>query len=158
MPGRRSISASGAHPRKRPRRLIPSYLRSRIEGETASEHLFYALLGRLEILQEWRHDGEDIAVHLGDRLREVAAAYPGTVEEPTRLNVVLTDGELFVASRWGHTLYMAELTAPGVVTADGPVRGIAVASEPVTPAGWAEVPDRRMVVQGDRPVLTIDVS
>jgi len=81
-----------------------------------------------------------------DVLREVAALYLGTADEPTRLNVVLTDGELFVSSRWGHTLHMAKLPAAGVVTADGPARGIVVASEPVTLAGWAEMPDRSVVV------------
>jgi predicted glutamine amidotransferase len=125
------------------RRLIPSHLRERIEGETDSEHLFHVLLGRIE---EARPDADGLAAVVRDVLREVAGLYPGTADEPTRLNVVLTDGELFVATRWGHTLHIAELPAPGVVNSDGPVRGIAVASEPVTPTGWAAVPDRSVVV------------
>jgi len=64
---------------------------------------------------------------------------------------VLTDGNLFAASRWGHTLCMTPLPASGVVTAADGVgpRGVAVASEPVTPAGWAEIPDRSVVVIRD---------
>jgi len=125
-------------------RRIPAHLRNRIEGETDSEHLFHFLLGRIE--QRTSIRPEPVAETVGRALAEVAEWYPGTAHEPTRLNVVLTDGELFVASRWGHSLHIVELPAPGVLTTDGPVRGIAVASEQVTPAGWTEVPDRSVVV------------
>jgi glutamine amidotransferase len=124
-------------------RLIPSHLRVGIEGETDSEHLFRVLLGRVE-----RADADRLATAVGDVLREVLRLYPGTTAEPTRLNVILTDGNRFAASRWGHTLCRTELPAAGVVTGDGGVRGLAVASEPLTPVGWTEVPDRSVVVVG----------
>ena len=129
------------------KRLIPAHLRDRIEGETDSEHLFHVLLGRVELAGG--SDGRALAGVIGDVLCEVAALYPGTADEPTRLNVILTDGDMMIASRWGHTLHLTELPVPGVVTGDGGVaHGIAVASEPVTPSGWSEVPDRSVVVVG----------
>jgi glutamine amidotransferase len=122
------------------RALIPEQLRGQIEGETDSEHLFYALLGRLEQI-----DGDAAGV-LGCFLGEVARLYPGTAEEPTRLNVVLTDGRVFLASRWGHTLSLATLDNPEAAGVVGTARGVAVASEPVTASGWTEVPDRSVVL------------
>jgi glutamine amidotransferase len=138
------------------RRLIPAHLREQIKGETDSEHLFYALLG--ELARRGVAGGDAVAAVVGDTLREVARLYPGTPEEPTRLNVVLADGDVLVASRWGHTLHLTELSTPGVVeAADGAgvaLRGLAVASEPVTPAGWVEVPDRAVVlIRAGRPAL-----
>lgn len=140
------------------RRLIPLHLRERIEGETDSEHLFYALLGRLGLTARAEPDG--LAAAVGDVLSEVAALYPGTAEEPTRLNVILTDGDRLLASRWGHTLYLTELPTPGVVaSAAGDPHGTAVASEPVTATGWSDVPDRGIVVaQSGRRVSVIGVG
>jgi predicted glutamine amidotransferase len=126
-------------------RLIAPPLRDGIKGETDSEHLFRAVLGRVERARE-----DELAAAVGAALREVARLYPGTADEPTRLNVVLTDGNRFAASRWGHTLCMIPLTATDVVSGQWPFRGLAVASEPVTPGGWTEVPDRSVVVvRGD---------
>ena len=140
------------------RRLIPPHLRERIEGETDSEHLFHALLGRIGVTGG--SEADTLAAAVGDVLSEVAGLYPGTADEPTRLNVILTDGDVLIATRWGHSLHLTELPAAGVVTsATGSPKGIAVASEPVTPAGWSEVPDRRMVVAyGDHRVSVIEVG
>ena len=72
--------------------------------------------------------------------------------EPVGLNVVLTDGERMVASRWGRSLWFLERDAvercgqcgrphvhhePGV-----PYRAVEVASEPVTPGDpWCPLPE-----------------
>jgi predicted glutamine amidotransferase len=137
------------------RRLIRPGLRERIEGETDSEHLFHFLLGRIE--RKSRLDAGVLAGVVGEALREVAGRYSGTAEEPTRLNVVLTDGDHFLATRWGHSLHMTELPTPDVVAGDG--RGTAIASEPMTASGWSEVPDRHVViVQGGRRALVIQVG
>jgi hypothetical protein len=54
---------------------------------------------------------------------------------------------------------MTELPAAGVVTGEERVRGLAVASEPLTPTGWAEVPDRSvLVVREDMSVSEIPVG
>ncbi len=131
------------------RRLIPASLRTSIEGETDSEHLFHALLGRLGLTA--RSEPDALAGAVGDVLNEVAGLYPGTAAEPTRLNVLLTEGNVLIASRWGHTLHLTELPMLGVVTGEGGnPHGIAFASEPAMPVGWAEVPDRTVaVVAGD---------
>jgi len=55
-----------------------------------------------------------------------------------RLNLLATDGEQWVATRWGDTLYVRESA-----------RGLLVASEPGAAGadgGWLAVPDRSLAV------------
>lgn len=127
------------------RRMVPDRLRGFIQGETDSEQLFYALLSRLGD----RTDPEAVAAAVGGLLREVAGHYPGTAKDPTRLNVVLTDGAVMAATWWGHTLHRLDRRGRGAVdAADGgeDLHAVAVASEPVTPDGWAELPDRSLLL------------
>jgi glutamine amidotransferase len=128
---------------------IPAHLRGRIEGETDSEHAFAFLLGRLE-----RAFGSldapgaprQVGDILRDAVRELAALYPGTAEEPSRLNFVLTDGATLAASRWVHTLYLR---------AD--VGSVMLASEAVDDGPWREVPDRSLVlIHPDPHLYTIE--
>jgi glutamine amidotransferase len=130
--------------------LIPEHLGGEIEGETDSEHLFYALLGRLEGIGQPTED--ELTSALTDLILEVVRRYPGSSQEPTRLNVVLTNGEVLLASRWGHSLYSSRVGGTGgdrfidVADGSGTVNGFAISSEPVTPDGWEEVPDRTLIV------------
>lgn len=130
--------------------LIPARRRGSIEGETDSEHLFQALLGRIDALD--RIDGEAVAAIVKKFLGEIAQIYSGR-EEPTRLNIVLTDGNMLIASRWKHTLSLHVLgDSNEVIEASdrGRVRGVAIASEPVSPDGWRELPDPSiLLVQAD---------
>jgi glutamine amidotransferase len=59
-----------------------------------------------------------------------------------RLNLLLTDGETIVATRWGASLFY--------LRADN---GVVVASEPHGPDdGWREVPDHHLLVAAERGV------
>jgi glutamine amidotransferase len=126
------------------RRLIPADLLRCVQGDTDSEHLFYYLLGRLGPVTA---AADTVAEVVRDSLRRLAGLFLGDEATPTQLNLVLTDGETLVATRWGHTLFWLERR--GAVAADGPAEpspayhALAVASEPTTAeAGWAEVPDK----------------
>ncbi len=131
------------------RRLIPDHLRNHVEGETDSEHAFYFLLARLEE-GLGRLDGsvrpEGTARVLGETLAALADLYPGRAEELSQLNVVLTNGDILLAARWGHTLFWLERREPD--EGDRPVReapgyrAIVTASEPTTEEPWQEVPER----------------
>lgn len=75
--------------------------------------------------------GQHPAAAVASLVLDVAAAAPGS-----RLNLLLTDGEIVVGSCWTHSLWVR-------ATADG----VTVASEPHDddPA-WREIPDRHLVV------------
>ena len=72
------------------------------------------------------------------------------------LNLILTDGDTVVGTRWGRTLHT--LTREGVspcpicgvphVHDDSgrPYRSVEVASEPLTDEPWQEVPERSIYV------------
>jgi glutamine amidotransferase len=129
------------------RRLIPADRLAALEGETDSEHIFALLLGRLKGVTG---SADAAARVIRDAVVELAALYPGTAEEPTKLNFVLTDGEVLVASRWKHALHRFEQRGPGpVATGGGPIHAVAVASEPITGEGWVEVPDGSVVTVRD---------
>ena len=121
---------------------IPAHLRDRIEGETDSEHVFFYLLGKIEHALgnlETTCKGTEVAAILREAVLEIAALYPGTAEEPSRLNFVLTDGETLAASRWGHSLHLREQR-------DADAHTIWIASEPATSDSWLEVPDRSLIL------------
>jgi predicted glutamine amidotransferase len=142
------------------RRLIPNDLLRCVQGDTDSEHLFYYLLGCLGPVAESADPGaaaDFVAEVVRDSVRTLAGLFPGMEEAPSQLNVVLTDGQTLVATRWGHTLFCLERR--GAAAADGPVEAspayhaVAIASEPTTTeAAWAEVPDRSVLLI--RPDLT----
>jgi glutamine amidotransferase len=130
------------------RRLIPAGLLRCVQGDTDSEHLFYYLLGRLGPATA---TAETVAEEVRDALHTLAGMFPGDEASPTQLNLVLTDGETLVATRWGHTLFWLERHE--AVAGDGPgepsttYHAVAVASEPTTTeTGWAEVPDRSVLL------------
>lgn len=129
-------------------RLIPPPFHDDLEGETDSEHVFRLLLARLA----GRSDADGVAAVVRETVRELTDLYPGSDADPTRLNIVLTDGRVLIAVRWGHWLYRLDQRGPGPVEpADGgrPVRAVALASEPPTDDGWDEVPDKSVVVVRD---------
>jgi glutamine amidotransferase len=140
---------------ERLRQRIPAPLRGCIRGETDSEAAFYYLLGLLEEATgaaEPCPDGQTVGRVLGETVARLAALFPGSSTEPTRLNFVLTDGRVLSASRWGHTLYRAERDALESGAGDGPVHGspayraVVLASEPTSlQANWVEVPDRTVL-------------
>jgi glutamine amidotransferase len=136
------------------RQLIPADLLRCVGGDTDSEHLFYYLMGRLAAVTaaaDRASAADAVAEAVRHAVHRLAGLFPGEEASPTQLNLVLTDGETLVATRWGHTLFWLERR--GAADADGPVEpspayhAVAVASEPTTTeAGWAEVPDRSVLL------------
>lgn len=103
--------------------LSPAELLS-LEARTDSAFVWALVLHRLRA-------GDDAGRALGETVREVAEAAPGS-----RLNLLLTDGETIAATTWGDTLWY--LTESG--------RGAVVASEPYDgDPRWQEVPDHTLL-------------
>jgi glutamine amidotransferase len=127
------------------RRLIPDPFLSDLEGETDSEHVFRLLLARLGN----RPPADDVAEVVRQTVRELADLYPGSDADSTRLNIVLTNGRVLAATRWGHWLYRFDQRGAGPIEAAGPVRAVAFASEPPTEGDWKEVPDRTILLVRD---------
>jgi glutamine amidotransferase len=126
-------------------------LRGQVAGTTDSEQVFFWLLSRL------RRAGQPPEAHCRDVMlvmRAMAAAIRTLAErsaatqpaEPTRLNFVLSDGRVFVASRWKHTLYWTNHASPLAASTDAPLNpGVMVASETIGGEPWSEVPDRHIL-------------
>ncbi len=121
-------------------------LRRQVAGTTDSEQVFFWLLSRLhQTGQAAEAPCRDVTLVMREMARGIhtlaersAATQPA---EPTRLNFVLTDGRVLVASRWRHSLYWTNHAGP-LATAAGNALcpGVAVASESIGD-GWSEVPD-----------------
>ncbi|OLF15092.1 ergothioneine biosynthesis protein EgtC [Actinophytocola xanthii] len=86
--------------------------------------------------------GDKPADALTSLVTDVAAAAPGS-----RLNLLLTDGEVVVGTAWTHSLWVRPPTA---------TTGLVVASEPfdANPL-WQEIPDRHLVVATSS---TVDIT
>ncbi len=111
-------------------------------GATDSELVFYWLLSwfrRAGVTADGSHAAPlELLVDVLSRAipnlaARSAAASPA---EPPRLNFVLSEGRLLLASRWNHTLYWR---SEGSTAGD---RTISVASEPTDEHAWHEMPDR----------------
>lgn len=122
-------------------------LRHQVAGTTDSEQVFFWLLSRLRKAgQAAEAPCQDVTLVM----REMAAAIRILAErsaatkpaEPTRLNLVLSDGHVFVASRWKHTLYWTNHAGPLAASSNaGATPGVMVASEAIGDEPWSEVPD-----------------
>jgi glutamine amidotransferase len=121
--------------------------RSARHGSTDSEAVFYWLLSRMTEagLETGRPCADllSLTAFVGRAVVELAGRCEGAgAEEPASLNLLLTDGAVLVASRWGRSLYWQ---------ADRFGRHNAViASEPTDASDWHEVPDHSVLsVDGD---------
>jgi glutamine amidotransferase len=104
------------------------------------------------LLRERLRAGEDPVRATVDLLTRVERAAPGS-----RLNFLLTDGEVLVATAWTHSLWVWRSRA------GPPERGdaVVVASEPPdTGPGWTPVPDRHTVVawRGGLDLIPLDAD
>jgi glutamine amidotransferase len=136
-------------------------LRPLRRGTTDSEAVFYWLLTRMAdagIPLDAPCEDVDVLVDV------LAAAVPrlasrsakAGAEGPARLNFLLTDGRVLLASRWRNSLYRVERQdvhdceicgIPHVHHQRGVrYRAVLVASEPISNEHWQEVPDRSLVV------------
>ena len=125
-------------------------------GATDSEHAFHWLLTRMKAagisyLEPCRDVNalRDVITEAVRRLSEWCAEVDR--EEPAKLNFVITDGHVLVATRWNNSLYWVcregihdcEICGiPHVHHQSGTTyRAIVVASEPLTHEAWREVPN-----------------
>jgi gamma-glutamyl hercynylcysteine S-oxide hydrolase len=84
--------------------------------------------------------GDKPADAMAALVTEVEAAAPGS-----RLNLLLTDGDVVVGTSWTHSLWVGEFGS-----------SVVVASEPYDDApAWREVPDRHLVVASRS---TVDIT
>ena len=134
-------------------------------GTTDSEVIFYWLLSR------FRRAGLDpdgpctelprLIELMQEATRELdAMSLAAAGEKPPRLNFLLTDGAVLMASRWNQTLHWVERDGvhdceicgvPHVHHVPGAAyRAVEVASEPISHEPWREVENHSMlVVDGD---------
>ncbi|GAB3289954.1 ergothioneine biosynthesis protein EgtC [Parasphingorhabdus pacifica] len=89
------------------------------------------------LLRQRLDTGEDPATAVTRLVEEVVTAVPSA-----RMNLLLTDGTLLVATTWAHSLWLRRDSD-----------SVTIASEPFgTGPGWQEIPDRRLVVADARQV------
>lgn len=131
-------------------------LRERIQGVTDSEHAFYWLLSRMAragiAWTEPCRAVDELSRLVGESVAELAARCSEVeTEKPPRLNFLLTDGEILIATRWENSLYWLEREGIHDCEICGiphvhhrpnvEYRAVVVASEPITHEDWREVPD-----------------
>ena len=130
---------------------IDADLRQQIAGTTDSEHVFFWLLSHLrQAGQPAEGPCSDLPIVtriVAEGMRTLTERSAATgANEPARLNFFLTDGAVFIASRWKHTLFWTNRAGPFAspsATKDSVGRspGVAIASEAIGEAPWAEVPE-----------------
>jgi predicted glutamine amidotransferase len=118
-------------------------LRREIRGDTDSERVFYLFLTRLRArgpVHEADLGGVRVALaETTETVLRIADAEPSP--KPTSLNLVVSDGRLLAACRHGRTLHVASAAGPHPV--------FAVASEPIGPGPWEELPEGRFAGTDD---------
>jgi glutamine amidotransferase len=130
-------------------------LRPLRRGTNDSEAAFYWLLTRLEE-RGLDLDGEpsldELLTAFGDAVTRLVELCRSTgADRPPKLNFLLTDGRLMVASRWHRTLHWVERVGVHDCEICGTphihheeetdYRAVVVASEPITDEPWRAVPD-----------------
>ncbi len=138
-----------ARVRDRMREVMLPHHREAIRGTTDSEHLFHMMMSYLE-----RGSGDPMAALRATFEDLLAWCCGGDPDTPNGLNVVLTDGNHLVGTRWGRTLYQLERDALHVcdicaqtharLEPDVGYRAVVIASEPLTGEPWREMPDRTL--------------
>lgn len=132
---------------------LPDDLEARIGGETDSELLFHLVMAYLR-------DAEgtlDTGLEAAGRATRKAVRHVAELDEehdadsPSEMNVLLTRGEGFVATRYGRSLFVLDegKLDPANHSTDAPNLdgSVAVASERVASLGaWSEVPEESLLV------------
>lgn len=157
---------------------LPELNRNRL-GETDSEHLFYWLLSRLAEhgidLAKGITDPDAVGNIVSDCLVELAGRCDrANPDNEAKLNVVLTDGDSMIATRWNNSLFCLRRT--GLHDCDicgiphvhhehnANYRAVVVASEPLSDEPWQEIPNHSLLtINSDalpqlRPIQTPTVS
>lgn len=134
-------------------------------GATDSEQVFLWILSRMEqagiSADEPCLDTARLTQVFAQSLVEIdRRSRQAGAKEPSELNIILTDGNVLLASRWHHTLFWTlreGLTPcetcgyPHVQHRDGlEYRAVVVASEPVSQRPWHEFPEESLLVVDER--------
>jgi glutamine amidotransferase len=122
----------------------PPDLRNQIGGATDSEHVFYFWLGRLRSIAggvSSEVSVEQLTASLQETVQLIADWFPAPLGEATRLNFLITNGQLLAATRWKHSLSMLIRNSPS-----GSAGSVLIASEPATAESWQEVPDGTLLI------------
>jgi predicted glutamine amidotransferase len=136
-------------------------LRGCRQGTTDSEQMFYWLLTRMAAAgispDGPCNDRRALVAVVSESLSTLAALCEETSPpQPERLNILLTDGDIVIATRWNNTLYWVyredvhDCEICGIPHVhEHPVaeyRAVVIASEPVSDEEWQELPDRSLLV------------
>jgi predicted glutamine amidotransferase len=129
-------------------------------GSTDSEQAFLWILTRLRLqgigLDEACPDAEGLIETLAGSVQDLASRSSlATGDHSAKLNFLLTDGEIMVASRWHNSLYMVlrdgvhdcEICGIPHVRHDpgaGAYHAAVLASEPISAEPWQEIPDQHV--------------
>ncbi|MCH7685797.1 MAG: class II glutamine amidotransferase [Planctomycetes bacterium] len=126
------------------------------KGSTDSEQVFYWLLSRMHgtcMSPDGQHSDFSAMVAVFAESLQVLAkrCEEAGVGELERLNFLLTDGEVLLASRWNNSLYwvfregIRDCEICGIPHVqnhlDSEYRAVVVASEPISQEAWQEVPE-----------------
>ncbi|WP_343080565.1 class II glutamine amidotransferase [Ostreiculturibacter nitratireducens] len=126
---------------------IERMFRNDIRGTTDSEHIFYYILSL-----HYRNPNASLRRLVGKALSRIVE-WSAEVDPDAKigLNVILTDGQFFVGSRLGRTLWHLTRESVFVCPICGKshvhhepktdYRAVEIASEPITDDNWREVPD-----------------
>ncbi len=140
---------------------LPDFLRRNVWGDTDSEHIFMLFLAQLRAgnaLDDLDLDAQVAGRALGKTVRQIDAwTRDAGAKEPSRLNLVATNGRLLVATRRGAPLHYAllegivpcalhhvDLTTPDSDPRLRPhrrVKAVCFASRLAAPDGFVEVPE-----------------
>jgi len=136
--------------------------RTAIHGETDSEHVFHLILSMYDAMPE-RSLLETLRLGLGQIITWCHETDPAA---RIGLNVLLTDGDRLVGSRWGRTLHYVERRGvhdceicgfPHIRhDAQRSYRAVVIASEPISHEPRRELPDRCVFAITTRMALQID--
>jgi predicted glutamine amidotransferase len=139
---------------------IPDDLRQMIHGDTDSEHVFLFWLSQLRAAAGGldKPVGVDtITAAFRQTIRLLDRWFPAHNGEESKFNIIVTDGRLLAATRWGHSLSCRERPRRGITGgSDRPLhatdtfRAVCIASEATDGDSWREVPDRSLLVVDER--------
>ncbi len=131
------------------------------EDSSDSEVIFHWLLSRMHEadidLDSGGSSPDAVAGELATAVRDVERICQREgAEEPSRLNWILTDGSLLLASRWHSELHLlirhgvhdCEICGiPHIDTSPGEdYRAVVVASEPISDEDWKPIPEASVLV------------
>jgi glutamine amidotransferase len=123
-------------------------------GHTDSELIFFWLLAQMDRAGLSSSEPCDslqiLARTFGTAVRELAARCQnaGETAEPAKLNFLLSDGSVMLASRWGHSLFFRSSASSDTQGNGKAYPAVLIASEPTDDGPWQEVPDRSLLTVG----------